>query len=150
MSFSFHKSNNGRCLLYHLACPTKYRRIVVSEAVDKTMKHTCLGIEKRYDIHFLKIGTDQNRVHFVIQSILVMLQNASFKSSKALRREKSSKRTQRSKSGFGDVRFGRAAISSIRLAAKDRNPPCLSTSGTKGKRKSIRNSTQISQPSLRR
>jgi putative transposase len=73
MSLYLHKSHNVSCLLYHLVCPTKYRRIVISEAVDKTLKNTCLEIAKRYDIHFLEIGTDQDHVHFLIQSVPMML-----------------------------------------------------------------------------
>ena len=41
--------------------------------VDKTIKETCLEIAKRYDIHFLEIGTDKDHVHFLIQSIPMML-----------------------------------------------------------------------------
>ena len=54
-------------------CPTKYRRIVISEQVDKTIKTTCLEIAKRYDIHFLEIGTDNDHVHFLIQSVPMIL-----------------------------------------------------------------------------
>jgi putative transposase len=64
-----HKSHNVSVLLYHFVCPAKYRRVVVSKEVDKTLKDTCLEIEKRYEIHFLEIGTDNNHVHFLIQSI---------------------------------------------------------------------------------
>jgi REP element-mobilizing transposase RayT len=64
-----HKSHNVSVLLYHFVCPAKYRRVVVSKEVDKTLKDTCLEIEKRYDLHFLEIGTDNNHVHFLIQSI---------------------------------------------------------------------------------
>jgi REP element-mobilizing transposase RayT len=34
-----------------------------------TLKETCLEIEKRYEIHFLEIGTDKDHVHFLVQSI---------------------------------------------------------------------------------
>ncbi|MDO9580728.1 MAG: IS200/IS605 family transposase [Bacteroidales bacterium] len=64
-----HKSHNVSVLLYHFVCPAKYRRVVISKEVDKTLKDTCLEIEKRYEIHFLEIGTDNNHVHFLIQSI---------------------------------------------------------------------------------
>jgi REP element-mobilizing transposase RayT len=55
--------------LYHYACPAKYRRVVFSEAVDKTIKDICIEISKRYQIHFLEIGTDDNHVHFLVQSV---------------------------------------------------------------------------------
>ena len=34
-----------------------------------TLKDVCLEIEKRYEVHFLEIGTDKNHVHFLIQSV---------------------------------------------------------------------------------
>jgi len=50
-------------------CPAKYRRVVFSDEVDKTLKETCEEIEKRYEIKFLEIGTDKDHVHFLVQSI---------------------------------------------------------------------------------
>src|SRR3989339_1336459 len=65
------KSHNVSQLLYHLVCPAKYRRLVFKEVanLDQTIKDICLEIEKRYDIHFVEIGTDQDHVHFLIQSV---------------------------------------------------------------------------------
>jgi len=73
MSLYLHKSHNVSCLIYHIVCPVKYRRVVISEQVDQTIKTTCLEIAKRYDIHFLEIGTDKDHVHFLIQSVPMML-----------------------------------------------------------------------------
>jgi REP element-mobilizing transposase RayT len=64
-----HKSHNVSVILYHYVCPAKYRRVVFSEDVDNTLKDTCLEISKRYQIHFLEIGTDSNHVHFLVQSV---------------------------------------------------------------------------------
>ena len=64
-----HKSQNVSVLLYHFVCPAKYRRVVFSEAVDESLKAICLEISKRYEVHFLEIGTDKNHVHFLIQSV---------------------------------------------------------------------------------
>jgi REP element-mobilizing transposase RayT len=33
------------------------------------LKATCLEITRRYEIIFLEIGTDQDHVHFLIQSV---------------------------------------------------------------------------------
>lgn len=66
-----HKSHNVSVLLYHLVCPAKYRRVVFSEMVDETLKETCFEISKRYQIYFLEIGTDDNHVHFLVQSVPV-------------------------------------------------------------------------------
>jgi len=51
--------SNVSVLLYHFVCPAKYRSVVFSKAVDITIKEICLEIEKRYDVHFLEIGTDK-------------------------------------------------------------------------------------------
>jgi len=64
-----HKSHNVSVLLYHFVCPAKYRKVVFSKEVDETLMNVCLEIEKRYDVHFLEIGTDKNHVHFLIQSV---------------------------------------------------------------------------------
>ena len=64
-----HKSHNVSVLIYHFVCPAKYRRTVFDEEVDRTMKEVCEEIAKRYEIHFLEIGTDKNHVHFLVQSV---------------------------------------------------------------------------------
>jgi REP-associated tyrosine transposase len=56
-------------LLYHLVCPAKYRETVFSKEVDEELKKICVEISRRYSIYFLEIGTDQNHVHFLIQSV---------------------------------------------------------------------------------
>lgn len=64
-----HNSHNVSNLVYHFVCPTKYRRVVITESVDRSMKQTCDGIELRYDwIVFLEVGADKDHVHFLIQS----------------------------------------------------------------------------------
>ena len=69
MSILLHKSHNVSILLYHLVCPTKYRRVVVDEKVDMVVVDACKEIAMRYEMHFLEIGTDRDHVHFLIQSI---------------------------------------------------------------------------------
>jgi len=64
-----HKSHNVSVLIYHFVCPAKYRRAVIDESVDETIKNICLEIAKRYQMQFLEIGTDSNHVHFLIQSV---------------------------------------------------------------------------------
>jgi REP element-mobilizing transposase RayT len=64
-----HKSHNVTVLLYHFVCPAKYRRVVFSEAVDKSLKEICIGISERYEVYFIEIGTDKDHVHFLIQSV---------------------------------------------------------------------------------
>ena len=68
-SIYIHNSHNVSNLVYHFVCPTKYRRVVISDGVDESLKQICEGIEARYDwIKFLEIGTDLDHVHFLIQS----------------------------------------------------------------------------------
>ena len=69
MSKYIHKSHNVTVLLYHLVFPAKYRKAVIDEYVDQVMKNICLKIEKRYQINFLEIGTDEDHAHFLVQSV---------------------------------------------------------------------------------
>ena len=69
MSEYIHKSHNVSVLLYHIVCPAKYRRVVIDERVDKTLKEVCEEISKRYEIQFLEIGTEGDHVHFLVQSV---------------------------------------------------------------------------------
>ena len=69
MSDHIHKSHNKSLLLYHLVCPIKYRRNVLSDEVSLTLKDICLKISLRYEIYFIEIGCDDNHVHFLIQSV---------------------------------------------------------------------------------
>ena len=72
MSEYIHKSHNVSVLLYHLVCPTKYRRAVLTEKVDVELKKICKEIEMRYEIRFLEIGTDKDHVHFLVQTVPTM------------------------------------------------------------------------------
>ena len=65
MSKYIHKSHNVIVLLYHLVFPAKYRKAVIDEGV----KSICLEIERRYQIKFLEIGTDEDHAHFLVQSV---------------------------------------------------------------------------------
>jgi len=69
MSEYIRKSHNVSVLLYHFVCPAKYRRIVFDNRVDEVLKKACLEISRRYEIYFVEIGTDQDHVHFLIQSV---------------------------------------------------------------------------------
>lgn len=69
MSEHIHKSHNKNLLLYHLVCPIKYRRKVLTDSVSKTLCEVCEEISLRYEIHFLEIGYDQDHVHFLVQSV---------------------------------------------------------------------------------
>lgn len=72
MSIYIHKSHNVSVLLYLLVFPTKYRRLVIDDSVDRLMKDICLEIGKRYEVHFVEIGTDKDHVHFLVQSVSML------------------------------------------------------------------------------
>ncbi len=48
------KSHNVSALLYHLVCPTKYRRaviirMVITDEVDEVLRGVCFDISSRYE-----------------------------------------------------------------------------------------------------
>jgi len=63
------RSHNKSLLLYHAVFPVRYRRKIFTEAVTESLKTICSELEERYEIHFLEIGTDEDHVHFLIQSV---------------------------------------------------------------------------------
>lgn len=63
------KSHNKTLLLYHLVFPAKYRKDIFSDEVTESLKDICLGISRRYEIHFVEIGSDDDHVHFLVQSV---------------------------------------------------------------------------------
>lgn len=69
MSEFIHKHHNVSVLMYHIVCPSKYRRTVFSAIVDAKLKEVCAEIQKRYEITFLEIGMDSDHVHFLVQSV---------------------------------------------------------------------------------
>lgn len=64
-----YKSHNVSVLLYHVVFSKKYRKKVLSPKVKRVLLRTCKGISDRYEIEFLEIGTDQDHIHFLIQSV---------------------------------------------------------------------------------
>lgn len=69
MSEHIKKSHNKTLLLYHGVFPAKYRREVFTTEVENSLKEICIGIGERYEIRFIEIGSDQNHVHFLFQSV---------------------------------------------------------------------------------
>jgi len=69
MSELVKKSRNVSVLMYHYVCPAKYRKVVINPRVEEIIKETCIEISKRYEIEFIEIGTDQDHVHFLTQSV---------------------------------------------------------------------------------
>ena len=69
MSRYIHKRHNVSVILYHLVCPSKYRKLVFSEEVEGKLREICLEIAKRYEIEFIEIGVEEDHVHFLIQTV---------------------------------------------------------------------------------
>ncbi len=69
MSEENRKSHNVLVLLYHIVCPAKYRRVVLTEEVDQVLRGVCLEISDWYEMVFVEIGSDRDHVHFLIQSV---------------------------------------------------------------------------------
>jgi putative transposase len=69
MSEHIFKRHNKNLLLYHIVCPSKYRRKIFSDEVEKTLKEVCIEISKRYEITFVEIGSDEDHVHFLVQGV---------------------------------------------------------------------------------
>lgn len=69
MSEYIHKRHNVTIFIYHIVFPAKYRKAAFDTRVDSELKLVCLEIEKRYQMKFLEIGTDEDHVHFLVQSV---------------------------------------------------------------------------------
>ena len=64
------KQYNKSLLLYHIVFPIKYRKRIITEEIEKTIKNVCCdGIEIGYEIKFIEIGLDLDHIHFLIQGI---------------------------------------------------------------------------------
>ena len=69
MSQVYRKSHNVTLIVYHIVCPIKYRRNVISDRVKYTIFRTCQSISEKHELYFIEVGTDLNHVHFLVQSV---------------------------------------------------------------------------------
>jgi putative transposase len=69
MSEHITKRHNKTLLLYHIVCPLKYRKSVITKEIGESLKEICLQISERYEIHFVEIGYEPDHVHFLVQSV---------------------------------------------------------------------------------
>ena len=69
MDDHIYKRHNKTLLLYHLVFPVKYRLKVIDGKISVYIKDVCVCIGERYEIQFVEIGTDEDHVHFLIQSV---------------------------------------------------------------------------------
>ena len=56
-----HKQHNVSVLMYPVVCAAKYRRVVMSAAVNEVLKEVCLEIAKRWEICFGDWGRSGSR-----------------------------------------------------------------------------------------
>jgi REP element-mobilizing transposase RayT len=63
------KRHNKTLLLYHIVCPLKYRRDVITNEIGESLKEICIQISERYEINFIEIGHEPDHVHFLVQSV---------------------------------------------------------------------------------
>jgi REP element-mobilizing transposase RayT len=69
MSEHITKRHNKTLLLYHIVCPLKYRKSVITKEIGESLKEICLQISERYEIHLVEIGYESDHVHFLVQSV---------------------------------------------------------------------------------
>ena len=69
MSKLISRSHNKTTLMYHLVCAVKYRRNVLTDSVTDTIVNVCMEIQEKYGIEFIEIGTDENHIHYLIQTL---------------------------------------------------------------------------------
>ena len=55
--------------MYHMVFPIKFRKKIFTKEIETSLKLICDDISQRYEIVFLEIGTDENHVHFLLQSV---------------------------------------------------------------------------------
>jgi len=103
--------------MYHIVCPAKYRRAVISEEVDKKLREICLGIEARFEITFLEIGTERDQVHYLVQSVPTYSPEKIVRTIKSLTARKIFESCPEVKKSCGAVNSGHEDIISGRWAS---------------------------------
>lgn len=64
-----YKRHNKTLLLYHMVFPVKYRRKVIDGMISGSIKEICLEIGDRFEMEFIEIGTDEDHIHLLVQSV---------------------------------------------------------------------------------
>ena len=133
MSEHILKRHNKTLILYHIVCPVKYRQKVFTEKVERSLQNICIEIGKRYEIHFVEIGTDKDHVHFLVQSVPAMSPSSVVQIIRALLQRRYSNIIRRSRNCYGAVNSGRADSISTPLGNMAMKPSSKSMSKTKEK-----------------
>jgi len=72
MSEHIVKRHNKTLLLYHIVCPLKYRKKVITKQVGECLKEICLEISERYEIHFVEVGYESGHVQFFLFKVCLI------------------------------------------------------------------------------
>ena len=133
MSEHILKRHNKTLILYHIVCPAKYRQKVFTERVELSLQNICIEIGKRFEIHFVEIGSDEDHVPFLVQSVPVPSPSRVVQIIKSITAKKYSNIIRRSRNCSGAVNSGRADSISTPLVNMVMKPSSKSMSKTKGK-----------------
>ncbi len=50
---------------YHIVFPVKYRKALLTEEIQKSLREIAKGIEERYGVEIERMGCDENHVHLL-------------------------------------------------------------------------------------
>ena len=109
-------SHNVSVLIYHFVLPTKYHRVLIDEHVDAIIAETCLEISKKYLIYFLKIGTDRDHLHLLVQSVPKMSPTEIVRTIKSITAKEGFRECPEVKKKLWEESFGRMGVMSGRLS----------------------------------
>ena len=115
MSEYIHKRHNVSILLYHYVCPTKYRRVIFDDFVDRVLVQTCKEISKRYELNIVEICTDGDHVHFLIQSVPSLSSTMIVRIIKSITVKEIYRLCPQVKKKLWDVMYGAQDILSVQL-----------------------------------
>lgn len=116
MSELIRKQHNVSILLYHIVCPAKYRKAIFTAEVDEKLKEICEDIALRYEIEFLEIGTDEDHVHFFVQSVPMYSPKKIVQIIKSITAREIFRQMPEVKNSYGADSFGQLVISFQRSA----------------------------------
>lgn len=118
-----HHNVNVSVLLYHVVCPSKYRRVVFDDDVDGMLREVCSEIATCHEITFMQTSTVSDHVHFLVQSVPSYRPTKIVRVIKSITAREVFARCPRSKSSCGMGSSGPTATLSLRWA----NTPTPST-----------------------
>ena len=120
MSKFIHKKHNVSVLMYHIVCPTKYRRAVFAARLMPRSKKFVPKSKSDMRSNFWKSARMMTMFIFSCRVCRCIVRNNWCKRSKASRHEKFSKLARKSRNTYGAANFGQTDISSAQSAHTER------------------------------